>query len=293
MKKIAEYWPPEVREIKEFEIIDAVENPQIRKFQEAIENLIKDNFVVTAAEHGIGQYEKLLQITPDKSIESLEFRRDRILNRLNMFPPFTLPFLHRLLSDAVGRDNYDVTMDYANYTLYLESSATNQQWFEEISFTINSIKPANIVFINKPLLTENLLMSEEIETAQYKYYYYLGNWKLGENPFTDYINTKIEKRGDSMSLESCFLEGMSQAAYEKIDKILINNSIEITSLNKRNEGAVAIIEYSVKENQTEGKPVENIKLLDAEGNYLTNTKVYVPIQVDILVKHTIKIKEGV
>lgn len=291
MKKIAEYWPPEVREIKEFEIIDAVENPQIRKFQEAIENLIKDNFVVTATEHGIGQYEKLLQIIPDKSTESLEFRRDRILNRLNMFPPFTLPFLRKLLSDTVGRNNYDVTMDYANYTLYLESSAINQQWFEEISFTINSIKPANIVFVNKPLLTDNLLISEEVETAQYKYYYYLGSWELGKKPFADYINEKKEKRGENMSLESRFLEGMSQAAYEKIDKILINNSIEITSLNKRNEGTVAIIEYDIKEQQTDA--IENTKLLDAEGNDLTNTKVYVPVRADTLVKHTIKIREGV
>lgn len=265
----------------------------MKQFREAIENLVKDNFVITATERGISYYENILQIKANKSIESLEFRRNRILNRLNIFPPFTLPFLYRILNDAIGTGNYNVTMDYANYTLYLESSAADQAWFEEIAFTIHSIKPANIVFVNKPLLTGNLLISEEVKTAQYKYYYYLGDWQLGKKPFADYINTKIEKRGDSMSLKSRFLESMSQAAYEKIDKILINNSIKITSLNKRNEGAVAIIEYDIKEQQTNGLPVENIKLLDADGNYLTDTKVFVPIRADTLVKHTIKIKEGV
>ena len=35
-------------------------------------------------------------------------------------------------------------------------------WFREILVTVNKLKPANIVFINKPSIVEDILVSEKI-----------------------------------------------------------------------------------------------------------------------------------
>ena len=169
--EIESYAPEFLKDYEEIRTIYSCENIELEKIWKMLYSILDNAFVETANEYGVERWESIIGITANKSVESLQFRKERILNRLTMMPPFTIRFLRNQLDTVIGIDKYEVYVDYANYTLYLESSAINQNWYEEISFTINKIKPANIVFINKPLLAETIHISEHIESLDCQHFF--------------------------------------------------------------------------------------------------------------------------
>lgn len=291
--EIESYAPEFLSEYKEIKTIYNCENIELEKIWELFYSILDNAFIETANEYGVERWEKIIGITANKSIESLQFRKERILNRLTMMPPFTIRFLRKQLDTVIGVEKYDVYVDYANYTLYLESSAVNQNWYEEISFTINQIKPANIVFINKPLLTEDIHISEQIESSKVKYNYILGSWKLGEKSFADLVNRRIIKGEEQMSIQAELLSGLAITTKERIQKVLVNDSILINTFSvcEANETSVTL-EYTVNAESID-TPITNIKLLDNIDKILSESSVYVPIESDTIVKHTMRFKEGV
>lgn len=292
--EIGSYAPEFLSEYKEIKTIYNCENIELEKIWETLYSILDNAFVETASEYGVARWENIIGITANKSVESLQFRKERILNRLTMMPPFTIRFLRKQLDTVIGAEKYDVYVDYANYTLYLESSASNQNWYEEISFTINKIKPANIVFINKPLLTEDIRISEQIESSKVKYNYILGSWELGEKSFIDLVDSRMIKGGDEMSIQMELLSGLAVTTKERIKKVLINDSVLIDtfSICEANEMNVTL-EYTINAESMEHTPITNIKLLDSGDKTLSESSVYVPVESDTIVKHTMRFKEGV
>lgn len=292
--EIESYAPEFLSEYKEIKTIYNCENIELEKIWEMLYSILDNAFVETANEYGVERWESIIGITANKSIESLQFRKERILNRLTMMPPFTIRFLRKQLDTVIGIEKYNAYVDYANYTLYLESSASNQNWYEEISFTINKIKPANIVFINKPFLTEEIHTSEKIESSKVKYNYILGSWRLGEKTFIDLVDSRIIKGEDEMSIQAELLSGLAITTKERIKKVLINDSmlIDTFSICEANEMSVTL-EYTVNAESMEHIPITNIKLLDIADKVLSESSVYVPVESDTIVKHTMRFKEGV
>ena len=261
--------------------------------QESREKVLDQFFIDTMCEESILRMEKMLNILPDPTKETLEFRRDRVKNRFLITPPFSVRYLRNQLDSAIGVGNYTLTVDNNNYTIYLESSALNQNWYEEIIFTINKVKPCNMIFTNKPLLTSSILSSEQQEAFDLSYNYVLDKWSLGEKPFADLINQKTIKDADKMSISQSFLNNITTFVDKKISKVKVNDKIEITDFETKQVTENTLqIEYAVKKEQIENGIITNIKLLDNTGAELSNSPVYVPITYDTLVKHTIKIKEG-
>lgn len=292
--EIESYAPEFLKDYKEIKIIYNCENIELEKIWEMLYSILDNAFVETANEQGVERWENIIGITANKSIESLQFRKERILNRLTMMPPFTIRFLRNQLDTVIGTDKYEVYVDYANYTLYLESSAINQNWYEEISFTINKIKPANIVFINKPLLAETIHISEQIESSKVKYNYIVGNWKLGEKPFIELVDSRVIKGEDEMSIQAELLNGLAITTKERIKKVLVNDNILIDTFSvcEASEQNVTL-EYTVRAESMEYTPIINIKLLDDEDKVLSESSVYVPVESDTIVKHTMRFKEEV
>lgn len=132
----------------------------------------------------VSAWEQILGILPDPDTESLEFRRARALNRISAKPPFSIRSLEQRLDTLIG-GNYRIILDGMNYTMYVESSAENQGYAIEVAYTIESMKPAHIVYINTPLLTETMFLNEGIQSKERQYTYRLGSWGLGLGPFAN------------------------------------------------------------------------------------------------------------
>lgn len=292
MSNIRDYVPSIYKDVTEMEVIVGVNDELLDNEEEILDDLENSQFIVNAPEHAISEYEKLLNIYP-LNTDSIEFRRIRIMNRLSMTPPFSLPYLREKLNTIIGVGKYNCYMDYDNYTLYVESSATNQSYVNETYVTINKLKPANIVFINKPLIVYNNNVSEQIELTKNIYNYRLGTkWVLGRNTFVTKESGGVLKLATSPSIQDKFLNDIATFSAEDINNVLLNDTVVISSFDTKTAvDNVATIEYTIPVDLglTE---ITDIKLRDAENNILTSSTVYVPIVDEVIIKHNIFVKEG-
>lgn len=255
---------------------------------------IADNFYFqTMDASAVAQWEEIFDIVANPSTETLEFRQDRVLNRISTKPPFTLAFLYQKLDELIGPNQWTVTVDYPNYTLYIESSAQNQSYATEVAFTINRIKPAHIVYINKPFVKTGLLLSETISLSQVEYNYNLGGWGLGLLPFANETSLGVIKTATTPSIQQQLLKDVATFTSGDVASAQINGSIAISELTKSVEENTCTISYSVNPSQT--TEITSVSLLDSDGNALTTSTIYVPVSEEsgVVMTHVIPVAEGV
>lgn len=256
-------------------------------------NKAKNNqFIAYADEDGIYAYEQLFQIVADPETETLEERRFRLLNRIQTLSYYTMIYLRQKLDSLFGKNNYEIEMDYPNYTLYIKSNASNSFIYKESIATINKIKPANIVFINVPFIPTTIEVGEEIYQQKWWWNYILGGkWKVGQKPIISVQELAKLKSEEVQSLTPLMLNKLKTFTGEEIQAVLINDTYKITNfVQKIITGGYLRIQYNI-ENWEEIKLITNIKFLDGKDLILSNDPVYIPITSDTMIEHRINIRE--
>lgn len=288
--EIIKYLPDWFKQIIEYEELCKSEKSQFEDLLKAL-NTVSDNFFFQTMDNtAVSLWEKIFNIIPNLNTESIEFRRSRLINRISTQPPFTLSFLYRKLDEIIGEGLWKVTVDYPNYTLYIESSAENQDYAIEVSYTVNKIKPAHTVYINKPLVVTGVCIDEKIGLAEKVWNYKLGAWGLGLKPF---VSSQIAKEVvplGSGSVQQKLLDETAASMLPNIAKARINGSIIITEIIKSSSSNIASVSYTVKPSNT--ALITQIELLDAGGNTLTTSPVYVPVTENVIINHNIPVKEA-
>ena len=283
--------PPWYREVLDYQQMCQTETAQFEALAQEIVGVADNFFFQTMGLSGVEMWEKIFGIVPNPQTEDLDFRRYRVLNRITTKPPFTLGFLYQKLDELIGPGLWEVNVDYPNYTLYIESSAQNQNYANEVAFTINKIKPAHIVYVNTPFIQSGLLLSEQIERLNRVYNYKLGLWALGALPFATDQDNEVVKLPETPSIQQALLTGVANFVSGDVASARINGTISITGLTKSVENNVLTVTYTVANSQT--TEITSAELLDAEGNVLTSSTVYVPVGSTVVMKHTIPVAEGV
>ena len=241
-------------------------------------------------EGAVSEWEKIFGITADPETETLDFRRARIINRLSMQPPYTLGFLYQKLDELIGKGRWEVNVDYPNYTLYIKSSAINQSYAIEVAYTVNHIKPAHIVYINQPFLSEGLLLDESVNLTQLVYNYKLGAWGLGVNPFVSEQDKGVIVLPEQRTVQAALLTDTANFVESDIASVRINGTTTISDITKSVSGSVVTVEYTV--NSAQAQTVTQIELLNSGGNVLTSASVYVPITDPATFTHSIPVQEA-
>lgn len=286
------YLPPWFQRILDFQEICKTESAQMEALAAAI-NAVADNFFFQTMDEGaVSTWEKIFGIVPNPQTETLDFRRQRVLNRVSMQPPFTLGFLYQKLDQIIGKGKYEIHVDYPNYTLYILSSAENQSYATEVSYTVGRIKPAHIVFINQPFVANKLTLGETVALSALVWQYRLGSWGLGLMPFVLTEDKEVVVVPSNYSVQQELLEDTAKAIPPNVTSARINGSIVISSLDRTTVGNVAQVQYTVTAEQT--SLVTQIELLDSDGNVLTTSPVYVPVTEPAIFTHKIQVdvKEG-
>jgi len=288
---ICQYWPLWFRKILDFQALCQTVGDELRVMASAMEQVRQNLYVQTMDEAAAAAWESIFHIVPNPATETLTFRRDRILNRLSMRPPFTLTFLYQRLDALFGPGNWEVEVDYPNYTLYIEAAVEDQQYFAEMSVTMDIIKPCHIVYISRPRVAASFQVSESITRTLGEYNYILGGWALGQLPFFSGDEEEVVKMATQPSIQQPFLDQAASFVAEDIKSVRVNGTIIITALSKSTVGNVASVGYRVLREQTE--EVSLIELLDAAGTVLTTSAVYVPIvEETVAFRHAFIVKEG-
>lgn len=251
-----------------------------------------NTFVLTADEDGVIMFEKVLGITADSTTESLEFRRGRILNRMSMSPPFTFRFLKQKLDTIIGEGKWTAYIDFDNYTIFVEYSAINANWYTELEFTMTQLKPCNMVFTNVPRCTDFINISEEISYDVQEYTYLLGTWKLGEKPFVTKYEGGVLKLPSTSSIKQKLLDDVAAwLSWDEIGSVRLNDTILVPQFTMTRNDSTVLIEYEVTPKIC--STIKKIELIDSKGTILSSAVVYVPVSTTVICKNTITVKEGV
>ena len=250
-----------------------------------------NQFILTADEETISVYEKMFSILANPTTETLQFRRERILNRMSLQPPFTMRWLQNKLDEIIGVGKWNAYVDYANRTLYIESFVVNQQWFNELRITINRIKPCNLVFVNKPLIMADVVANETIVSATQHYNYILGQWQLGQEPFATTDSEEVIKLPSVNSINPNLLADVASFSATDVVAVRLNGSVKLSNFTtKAGQGTTTIVEYEVKPAQA--SEITQIELLGTGDRVLTASAVYIPVTEAVICKHAINFKEG-
>lgn len=250
-----------------------------------------NQFILTADEETISVYEKMFSILANPTTETLQFRRERILNRMSLQPPFTMRWLQNKLDGIIGVGKWNAYVDYANRTLYIESFVVNQRWFNELRITINRIKPCNLVFVNKPLIMADVVANETIVSATQHYNYILGQWQLGQEPFATTDPEEVIKLPSVNSINPNLLADVASFSATDVVAVRLNGSVKLSNFTtKAGQGTTTIVEYEVKPAQA--SEITQIELLGTGDRVLTASAVYIPVTEAVICKHAINFKEG-
>jgi len=306
-EKIKSHVPRVYQGCVEIDEISRVEDELLDMFEEFSVLASVNQFILTSTSECIEQREKSLNIVtnpitvrqgwvaPGQYQETeepdIEFRRQRLLSRYAMTPPFTLRLLKQKLDEIIGPGQWLTLVDYNRNILYIETAAFNQNWYEELEFTINYMKPCNLVFTSKPLISLSLAMSESISYQVVAWNYRMSRWRLREKPFSSRGDEVIIKMVGTPSITAQLLHDIAQSVNTNVASVLINNTIPLTtfSLRQVTESSL-ILEYAINPGMT--NLITNIKLLKHNAAILTESSVYVPVTQMVLAKHTLTIREG-
>ena len=288
---LLEQLPPWYREVLDYQQICRTEQAELDALAQRIASVADNLFFQTMDEGTVAQWEQIFGIVPNAATETLDFRRARVLNRVSIRPPFTLGFLYQKLDELIGPGEWTVTVDYPNYTLYIESSAENQSYATEVAYTVGKIKPAHIVYVNTPYVRTGILVSETIRLTQLQFHYNLGGWGLGILPFASENDQGVIKMPTTPSIQTALLDGIANFVSGDVARARINGSVVIPEINKHVENTALTVTYTVSASQA--SEITRLELLDSTGAVLTASTVYIPVTTSTIIKHTIPVAEGV
>lgn len=282
--------PPWYREVLDYQQICQTEEGQFEALAQEITSVADNFFFQTMDAGAVSQWEQILGIVPNPSTETLAFRQARLINRISTRPPFTLQFLYQKLDELIGPGQWNVTVDYPNYTLYIESYAQNQSYATELAITIGKIKPAHIVYVNSPYVETPISITEQISNYSRQWNYIMSAWSLGDLPFATDTEIGVVKMASTPSVQPALLEDTANFISTDVAAVRLNGSFMVTTLSKSVSGGTLTITYTVQPSQLES--ITLIELLDAYGNVLTSSTCYVPVTTTQVLKHSIPVQEG-
>ncbi|RKN85861.1 putative phage tail protein [Paenibacillus ginsengarvi] len=183
-KPVAPYWPDYYQGIRDFIELAATEDAELQLVVDAITQLLNDQFVLTSGLAAIKRREKMLSIRADSNVESLDFRRKRIVNRYSTKPPFTTRYLQERLDFLVGAGRAAVSIDVQNFILTVAAAIDDAAIFREVEWTVRTTIPANLVYRQQTAVGDILAFEEHIVKRTMDRETRLGsNWRLGVMPF--------------------------------------------------------------------------------------------------------------
>lgn len=191
-ERVLPYLPPFYEEVLDFVQLARTEDAELDNLEAAVRQLFDDQFVLTSGVQAIKRRERMLGIQADPAAETLEFRKQRILNRYRTKPPFTVRWLQEQLNRLVGPGMTIVSVDAEHFILYVTTNIENANVFKEVQYTVQTIKPANMVYQQNTSLNDIIGLEEHVVRREITWNYRLdGSWKLGAQPFTT-LGTEVK-----------------------------------------------------------------------------------------------------
>lgn len=114
------------------------------KMENEGQKLLDNQFILSADEYTIKEWENWLGIPFDSSL-TLDERKQQILLKLNMKPPYTFNNMKKQIYSFTGVEN-EITEDRSNLSLNIDLSGATWGIIKLVHQYMKRIKPVNIVY---------------------------------------------------------------------------------------------------------------------------------------------------
>ena len=158
---LSKYYPRIYKNILETDNLVFTENKLFDETNTLTTEVEDNQFVLTANSKGLTIYERMLNIIANPLTDTIQFRRERIINRLSTSPPYTLKHLRNVLDQLLGVGNYEIDLVYNDYQFNITTYIGVYGKLDEMLRTLFAILPVNL---DKTIL--NILL-EEVESKLY------------------------------------------------------------------------------------------------------------------------------
>ena len=153
-----EYLPPVLRNVFEFQEIAKAVNPEIIALKKAANKVFDEQFIQGAVDT-LEWREEEFNITASAD-ETLEFRRERLIERKSRKPPITLRTLRDRLNAYIGTTQAEIELVPGEYAFSISIPAVDGYKFRDIQGLVEELKPANMEYLQYPFSTERVRIRE-------------------------------------------------------------------------------------------------------------------------------------
>lgn len=140
--ELIDYLPEFVASFKEMQILQGVLTDEVDAVIQNFYQAFYDSFINYTDKSGIEIFEKMFNIVPES--ENIEDRRMTVLAIINKALPYSYNGFLALLNGICGAGNYEIYMNYGEYTLTVKLALAARAQFDTVSDLFKQIVPANI-----------------------------------------------------------------------------------------------------------------------------------------------------
>lgn len=139
MENLPDYFKP----VLEFIQIMRTHGYALDQLDGDIQNVYNNFYIQTCDVTTLAYYEGLLDIIPSAG-DTVEYRRQRVMQQLSLIPKFDINWLRDKLTELYGRDGYDLTVSSVNSTLSVNITSGTYAALQLFYDFIWDVLPAHI-----------------------------------------------------------------------------------------------------------------------------------------------------
>lgn len=158
MSRLMDHLPAFYKDIKEFRELSRSVTKEYDDIESSLQQAENDQFVLTSSEPAIERREKDFDIMPDKTVETLAFRKRRLLTRMQDNPPYTDEYLKELLDSLLGAHMTQIERDVLRLELEVLVHVESASFYLEVQRILERIVPLNVAIQTAVLLIKEFLI---------------------------------------------------------------------------------------------------------------------------------------
>lgn len=139
--------PAFYRGVREFEAIAQCEDTFFHALADDNAADLADAFILSASESSIAIWEREIGIRSEPALESLDFRRKRLINRYTTKPPFTIRWLEQQLVALLGDGFLKTERDDDVEILFVYADLDSLPVLREFDTTIEIVLPLSMQYV--------------------------------------------------------------------------------------------------------------------------------------------------
>lgn len=216
MSKLIEYMPPFLKDVREFNKIFDAEDMELENLNYNIKKMLTEVIVKMADSYGLDRYENIYNIS--NTSNNIEIRRINILNKINDILPFTLKWLYNKLEEALGKGNFNIDIDYNNYSIKITILGLSMEIADIYRENLRQQLPANMVIVFELQIDNNIVIGSTITQKEYS------TLKLNQDILKEYQNIDEINYTKAISIQKNYITLISNTD-------VIEENINVNEIN--------------------------------------------------------------